>query len=135
MLTAKFNLSNFFSPDGVSNALAPVAQLSANNILTFIVTSFKEAKSGRIYKRGQTTHQASAPGESPAIDIGALASSFRVRQTGIAEFETYSTDKKAKLLDEGTSRIAARPFKLRAIEHERPALIKNGLLALERLNR
>lgn len=35
-------------------------------------------KSGRIYKRGKVTHQASAPGEAPASDLGNLAAGIKV---------------------------------------------------------
>lgn len=34
------------------------------------------ARSGRIYKRGQKTHQASAPGEPPKTDTGTLVSNI-----------------------------------------------------------
>jgi hypothetical protein len=35
--------------------------------------------SGRVYVRGNVTHQASAPGEAPATDTGRLASSTEYR--------------------------------------------------------
>src|SRR5262245_62766200 len=39
--------------------------------------SFAQPKSGRVYKRGNRTHTASAPGEAPAIDTGFLANSIQ----------------------------------------------------------
>jgi hypothetical protein len=52
-----------------------------------MLVSFAQSKSGRIYKRGNKTHQASARGEAPAIDTGFLANSIQTefpnRTTGI----------------------------------------------------
>ena len=38
-------------------------------------------KTGTVYTRGNITHQASAPGEAPATDTGALVSSIYYKQT------------------------------------------------------
>ncbi|WP_020184544.1 hypothetical protein [Methylopila sp. 73B] len=69
---------------------------------------------GRTYKRGGRTHTASAPGEFPNSDYGELVSKMRASKASrdgqgiIATFGAY--DVKAKYLEYGTSRMAARPF-------------------------
>lgn len=55
----------------------------------FIQNEFRKAKTGRIYKRGGVIHQASAPGEAPAIDEGRYRQSLKgnVRKVGTHSFE------------------------------------------------
>ena len=84
-------------------------------------------KSGRLYGR----HQASAPGEMPAVDLGNLVANVNaemVDQTnGIVH--TGSVDY-AVHLEYGTVRMAARPFMTPAAEAERPAFLR-GMQELE----
>lgn len=68
-------------------------------------------KSGRIYKRNTVTHQASAPGESPATDTGRLAGSITThydvaKLTGYVNVATGY----AQALEFGTPRVAPRPY-------------------------
>jgi hypothetical protein len=83
------------------------------------------SKSGRVYSHYFVTikgravpirargkpHQASAPGEAPASDSGALASSisFEVRLGGMAA-EIGSERDYGLFLEEGTDKVAARPW-------------------------
>ena len=72
-------------------------------------------KSGRLYKRGKGGwHQASAPGEAPASDTGALANSIETRisksSPDYAESETGPTVEYGGMLEYGTSRVKARPY-------------------------
>ena len=78
-------------------------------------------KTGRIYKRGGVTHQASAPGEAPATDRGGLV----VRGINIRPaYEEAAIDvvagaadiKYARALEFGTKNMAARPFLFPALE-------------------
>ena len=66
--------------------------------------------SGRLYKRGNVVHQASAPGETPASDTGTLMRSiYHERETDL----TYAIGSRlvyAAYLEYGTSRMAPRPF-------------------------
>lgn len=76
-------------------------------------------KTGRVYRRGNRTHQASAPGEAPATDTGTLVSSI-----------TYSVDKQGLsvrvgtnldiglFLEMGTVRIEARPWLQPALDQQ-----------------
>lgn len=70
-------------------------------------------KSGKLYKRGNKTHRASAPGEAPATDTGQLARSIRnvySRSQISATVGPRSNAPYAKSLEFGTSKMAARPF-------------------------
>lgn len=68
-------------------------------------------KTGRIYQRNTVSHQASAPGESPANDVGRLAQSITTsydpaQLTGYVNVATEY----AEALEFGTPRVAPRPY-------------------------
>lgn len=69
---------------------------------------------GRIYKRGNTTHQASAPGEYPMSDTGRLASSTKfILATDQRRVGKVGTDiQYGAHLEFGTSRMKSRPWLL-----------------------
>ncbi|MBK9316909.1 MAG: hypothetical protein IPM55_22085 [Acidobacteria bacterium] len=114
-----------------------VEAVASRTIRTFVFdtvnrmkVSFAKAKSGRFYKvskRGRL-HQASAPGEAPAILTGFLANSiltsFPSQTTGVitigAEYAEY--------LERGTSRMAARPFVEPALNGALDQINRGGLL-------
>jgi hypothetical protein len=77
-------------------------------------------KTGRIYSRGQKNHQASAPGEAPATDTGALVSSIVYKQETPLSAIVYSRLPYAYLLEFGTQKIEPRPSWVPAIEANRP---------------
>lgn len=69
--------------------------------------------SGRIYKRGSTTHQASAPGESPAPDSGTLRESTDgdvLVRNGVVTAEISVRGEQAEHLELGTENIEPRPI-------------------------
>lgn len=68
-------------------------------------------KTGRIYRRRGVEHQASAPGEAPASDIGRLVQSGKVelKPAELAADINWSTDY-AEGLEYGTENVAARSF-------------------------
>jgi HK97 gp10 family phage protein len=72
--------------------------------------SMGEQKHGRIYKRGKKKHQASASGEAPAIDEGALVNSIQTEMTGEMSAVIGSNMEYAPHLELGTIHIAPRPF-------------------------
>lgn len=79
-------------------------------------------KTGRTYKRRTVTHQASAPGESPASDTGRLANSINSYAVGNGEAISVAgrgTVEYAAMLEFGTSEIAPRPFMITALEKSR----------------
>lgn len=71
-------------------------------------------KSGRVYRRGNITHQASAPGQYPATDTGRLASSVMIDLPvpGGLTGRVGTNVQYGPMLEFGTSRMAARPWLL-----------------------
>jgi len=96
----------------IRSRASAVVRKTVAEIETRIKTSFAEPKHGAVYG----AHQASAPGEAPAIDHGILAGSVQAYMDtdlkgGIgvgAEYGPY--------LEYGTSTIAPRPFMVPAAE-------------------
>jgi hypothetical protein len=70
------------------------------------------------------THQASAPGESPATDTGVLVNSIAFKQVSKLTAEVESRLAYATYLEFGTRAMAARPAWLPAIEKMRPEFAK-----------
>jgi HK97 gp10 family phage protein len=66
--------------------------------------------SGELYTHGSVTHQASAPGQPPAIDTGNLINSIRVEDVTPTEATLGVGAEYGEYLEFGTSRMAARPF-------------------------
>lgn len=89
---------------------------------------------GRVYRRNGTFHQASAPGESPAVDTGALRQSIdsTIGPTdGGARGIVSATQSYAVNLEFGTERMAPRPF-LSRIQREFLERIKATFVAFAR---
>ena len=112
--------------------VSEICEESAKAIAADAMASMGEPKTGRIYQIGNVDHQASAPGESPAIDTGLLAS-IQTEQDGQTTWVTYTTAEYAAHLEYGApaAGIAPRPFFTPATEPERPRFIR----ALENLER
>lgn len=90
-------------------------------------------KSGRIYRRGNVLHRASAPGEAPANDTGRLVNSINgvVERNSTLEAVIRAGSglvKYARMLEFGTAKMGARPFLF-------PAAEKNRTWIIERLNK
>ncbi len=74
-------------------------------------------KTGRIYRRGGKTHQASAPGEAPAKDTGNLAASVQMEMVGPARAEVTVDAEYGLPLEMGTEHLGGpRPFFSPAVE-------------------
>ena len=128
---------NQFSLNGLDNLQKKLDQLlitskekvmeslleSGNDLKQTAIEDMHQSKSGKMYG----SHQASAPGESPAEFYGKLIESIKVRQEGdsviIGTVLNYGT-----YLELGTSRIAARPWLNPAYKKTLPSVI-------EKLNR
>lgn len=82
---------------------------------------------GRIYKRGGVSHQASAPGEAPMSDTGTLAGSVYSEKETDLTYNVGSRLARSLYLEVGTTRMAPRPIwapmaeKHRAEFHDRIA--------------
>lgn len=90
-------------------------------------------KTGRTYKRGNVTHQASAPGEAPASDTGNLASSIlAVPESTSSAYLVGSNLSYSKELEFGTKEMKPRPWLIPALESNRKQIERNIQLALSR---
>lgn len=91
------------------------------------------SRHGRIYKVSKTgkTHQASAPGEAPANDIGNLQNSIKMKVESPTRVIVYVGAKYGMSLEYGNKRgMLARPFMRPAVEKIRPSFIA-AMKALE----
>jgi hypothetical protein len=111
--------------------LSQVVQKIATDIQSKIVDLMRAPKTGRVYKtKAGRTRQRSAPGEAPAIDTGALVNSISQGLT----FPTPTTAllsapmEYAEFLEEGTDRMAARPYAGPAIKSVTEQLRGAGVL-------
>jgi hypothetical protein len=74
--------------------------------------------SGRIYKRRTVEHRASAPGEAPAIDTGALVNSLEIVHSGPMKSALQSNQPQALALELGRpeANLLPRPYMTPAAE-------------------
>lgn len=94
----------------VEQAAARGTFMAANLVRTEAIRLIlRTPKSGRTYTRRGVTHQASAPGEAPASDTGALVGGIRVEHQGLSA-TIISSASQSKALEHGTSRMRPRPF-------------------------
>ena len=106
--------------------LAMAVRTSALSVETRAKRSIQTgSKTGRIYRRGRKTYQASAPGEAPATDTGLLVNSIQTQAAAGALEATVSVGARYGLsLEMGTSKMAARPFLTPAVEAERTEFVE-----------
>jgi HK97 gp10 family phage protein len=78
-------------------------------------------KRGRIYGN----HQASAPGEAPAVDTGMLTNSLDVFFESDVKGTAYTPLEYAEYLEYGTIRMRPRPFYIPAAKDEQKVFVKN----------
>jgi hypothetical protein len=90
-------------------------------------------KTGREYARGvnnDKVHRASAPGEAPATDTGALVSSIYNESRGKYSRAIGSRLNYAYYLEFGTFRMAKRPSWIPAVERAIPKMLKRVEIAI-----
>ena len=105
-------------------AVNHICETSARAIGADAMAAMGEPKTGRIYDVGGVAeHQASAPGEAPAIDTGLLAA-IHTEPDGAA-WVTYTTAEYGAALEYGSvgQNILPRPFFIPATERERPKFL------------
>lgn len=106
---------------GVSDALEATAIETLSDVRKAIQGP---PKTGREYARGQKTHRASAPGEAPATDTGALVSSTYFTKVDPLTVAIGSRLEYAFHLEFGTRNIEPRPSWVPAAEKNAPRLDK-----------
>lgn len=94
-------------PDAIDNAVKSTALTVQNHARVSIQ---REQSAGVVYQRGGVTHQASAPGDAPNTDTGALVSSIIAEypRKGVAFVGTSKAY--GAYLEFGTRNMAARPW-------------------------
>lgn len=105
---------------------------AANELRTSALYILRGQRSGRSYRVPGTrrTYQASAPGEPPAVRTGIFRLSWTPRVTtdgnsvraSIESDVTVGRYNLGELLENGTSRMAPRPYKERIKEHALPKI-------------
>lgn len=106
---------------GVQQAIMRGLIASANDVRNTAMESIVEGpKTGMIYNTRGRLHQASAPGEPPAADIGNLHNSITLR-IDVPRMNVFvnASARYAAALEYGTVRIAPRPYL-------RPALLQHA---------
>ncbi len=103
----------------VGELLEQRAGLKAQNLRTRIIENLSTPGSGRTYSRGGRSHQASAPGDGPAVDTGRLRQSIAVVRVADGHYKVGTNVQYAPFLEFGTRRMAPRPFMRPALEAER----------------
>lgn len=97
---------------------------TCEEILRISTESMQGPKTGRIYRRGKKEHQASAPGEAPAIDYGVLVNSIQLDFPRPGVGVVYTNTEYAPVLEFGGIRMEARPFFKPAAEKVFPAFLE-----------
>jgi HK97 gp10 family phage protein len=111
-------------------------QATAIEVRGEIVKKYQRGpKTGRVYERGNITHQSSAPGEAPATDTGRLASSVEYKMESRLTATVGSNVVYGSYLEFGTQRIAARPAWRPTIEEARPKYLSRLEAALRKATR
>lgn len=100
--------------------VAACAMIIRNEVLRLLQ---KGPKTGRLYKRRSVMHRASAPGEAPATDTGALVRSVMmdVLEVSLEAIVSVGTIY-AKMLEFGTLLMGKRPFMSQAVDNKRDEL-------------
>lgn len=96
---------------GMRRRAGQLARQTASSIAADARTSMGGVKHGRVYRRGGKAHQASAPGEAPAIETpqGGYAQTIRTEKVDELTFAAGTTDPRGPALELGGGRVAARP--------------------------
>ena len=115
--------------NNLNKQIQDVLFVGGNDMRNTIITSMTHTKRNpvdRSVKRGNKRHWPSAPGHPPAIDTGELRRSimFDVRGTEL-EVGSYAGAPYAKYLEEGTRKMAARPFLEPAVEKNINGILNN----------
>lgn len=108
--------------DRIQAATERAVSAAADEIAAELKAKIAAPKSGRVYRRNGGLHRASAPGEPPANDTGALAGSIAVIQSASLETAVGTSVNYAQFLESGTSRLAPRPLWERTLTEKLPSL-------------
>jgi hypothetical protein len=118
----------------LGNSLALIVDATALEAVTDVRKAIQgPPKTGREYARGinnDKVHRASAPGEAPATDGGALVSSIYNESRGKYAKAIGSRLDYAYYLEFGTFKMAKRPSWIPAVERAIPKMLKRVEIAI-----
>lgn len=116
----------------ISRQLGLIVNAAANAAMSDVRRAIEgPPKTGREYARGRDKiHRASAPGQAPATDTGALATSIYNEDRGEYSKAIGSRLDYAYYLEFGTFRIAPRPAWIPAVERTIPKMLKRVNVAI-----
>lgn len=115
--------------DAVSNTATSAqscAVRASNELRNSALIVLRGSRSGRSYRRpgGGRRYTASAPGQPPAVRTGTLRMSWSISSVGEGKGHfvagIYSDVPYANYLEEGTSKMAPRPFREAIIKKAEP---------------
>jgi phage gpG-like protein len=95
---------------GMEDQAGQAVRATAFGIQGRAQASMQGPKSGRVYTRSGGVHQASAPGEAPAVDTGNLINSLQVEVRAQTSAAVYTNVEYAPVLEYGGAKMEARPF-------------------------
>lgn len=114
---------------GIREALYDIGEIVSGEIRRSILIG---PKTGRLYRRpGGRIHRASAPGEAPATDTGALIASVDFEVHSWARMEVGDKEPYGRHLELGARRTlpAGGTVRIEPRPHVRPAVERTGTIA------
>lgn len=106
--------------NGLEAAINGVVRETIKRIEANVKMGMQEIHSGAMYG----THQASAPGEYPAIDTGALINSVQSEMETDLVGVVYTNSNYAMYLEYGTINMSPRSFMVPSTERERDGFMR-----------
>ena len=109
-MTVNVDLRGFDDSEHRFRVLAVWLQEAASKAFRGMIASMTGQKSGRIYKIGKNrTHQASAPGQAPAVLTGQLRSSITINRVNDYEYVVSIAAPYGRILEFAMNRPFAIP--------------------------
>jgi hypothetical protein len=113
-VTVKVDLSGFDNAEQRFRMLAVFLQNAVSASYTGMIALMTGPKSGRRYKVGRTTYQASAPGQAPAVRTGFLRTSITINKVNDYEYFISIAAPYGKILEFKKNRPFAIPASTKA---------------------
>jgi len=113
-VTVKVDLSGFDDAEKRFRMLAVFLQNAVSASYTGMIALMTGPKSGRRYKVGRTTYQASAPGQAPSVRTGFLRTSITINKVNDYEYFISIAAPYGKILEFKKNRPFAIPASTKA---------------------
>lgn len=136
---ASANLAKVINESAIGLPARDALDIAGVVLVNEIKQQLSHPGSGEVYVHGGVEHQASAPGEPPAVDTGQLRNSISSTsgEDASGPYVDVGTNlEKAGYLEFGTSTIEPRPFMRPAIESATPKMaqaLADGITRAQRI--